>query len=143
VGDPWYRTIGPDEPGYSLILARTPRGAAILAGAIRAGYLEVRPAAARLLPASQPGFPVVRGSLWGRIITCRLLGVPAPRYRGLPMFRFWLSSLSLKRKLQSFYGTAKRIFRKQLRRRAGYEAFEPAGSLVGAEAHPAGQGAGA
>jgi coenzyme F420 hydrogenase subunit beta len=126
VGDPWYRTLGPNEAGHSLILARTERGQRILAGAIEARYLDLKPAEPRLLPASQPGFPVVRGSLWGRLLTCRLLGVAVPRYRGLPMFRFWLSALSIKRKLQSFYGTVKRVFRRRLRHRTPVRAFEPA-----------------
>jgi coenzyme F420 hydrogenase subunit beta len=125
VGDPWYRKLGPDEVGYSLILARTPRGQRILAGAIEAGYLQVKPAEARLLPASQSGFPVVRGSLWARLLTCRLMGVPTPRYIGLPMFRFWISELSLKQKLQSFYGTVKRVFRKRLRHRTPVREFQP------------------
>ena len=43
VGDPWYREIPPDEPGLSLILARTERGRRILHGAIAAGFLTAEP----------------------------------------------------------------------------------------------------
>ena len=39
VGDPWYRVPQPDDPGRSLVLARTERGRALVAAALEAGAL--------------------------------------------------------------------------------------------------------
>jgi coenzyme F420 hydrogenase subunit beta len=91
-----------------------------------AGYLRLERASPDVLEASQPGFPIVRGSVWGRLWTCRLFGVATPRYHQMPMFRFWWSKLSLKEKLQSIYGTIKRIHRRGLRRRVRNIAHDPA-----------------
>ena len=41
VAEPWYREIPPDEPGRSLVLARTERGRRCVAEAVAAGYLEL------------------------------------------------------------------------------------------------------
>ena len=117
VGDPWYRDIGPDEPGSSLIVARTERGRAFLRDALEAGAVVATEVAPDRLPASQPGLEKVRGAVWGRVVVSRLLGVPAPRYHGLPTFRVWLRSLSLGDKLRSTLGLARRVRRKGLRRR--------------------------
>ncbi len=108
VGDPWYRTIEAGEQGSSLILARTPRGKAMIEAAGEAGYLVLQPAAPHLLPDSQPNLIRTRGAVWGRILGSRLMGWPAPRYAHLPMFRFWLSQLSLREKVQSVIGTIRR-----------------------------------
>ena len=117
VGDPWYREIPENEPGRSLVLARTERGRAILERAIEEGYLVLAPANPDVLAASQPELLKTRGTIWGRIWTTRLLGVAAPRYRGLPMLRFWWRELSGREKLQSVIGTIRRVFRKRLRHR--------------------------
>ena len=45
---------------------------------------------------------------------CRLLGVPAPRYVGFPMLRFWLTRLGWRDKLRSLVGTARRVGRRGL-----------------------------
>ena len=52
-----------------------------------------------------------------RILVTKLFGAATPRYRRLPMFRFWWSELNPKAKAQSIYGTIKRVFTKKLRRR--------------------------
>jgi len=116
VGDPWYRPVEDGEPGKSLILARTKRGRSFLHDAARDGYITLESREASLLPRSQPNLLGTRGSLWGRLITLRLFGAPAPRYRGFPMFRYWWSELKAAAKARSLFGTARRIFRKQLRR---------------------------
>lgn len=125
VGDPWYRPVQPGEPGESLVLARTERGRSIVRAAMEAGYLSLRPATPEKLPASQMNLLRVRGSLWGRLLFLRLLGAPAPVYRGMPMFRFWLTTLSLKEKARSTIGTARRVFRKRLRERVAVTAMRP------------------
>jgi coenzyme F420 hydrogenase subunit beta len=115
VGDPWYRPIPDGDPGWSLVLARTERGRQFLHDAMAAGYLTLRKVEADILPRSQPNLLRTRGDIWGRIWTSWLMGAAAPRYHGMPMFRFWLSQLTIKQKLQSIYGTAKRVFTKRLR----------------------------
>jgi coenzyme F420 hydrogenase subunit beta len=117
VGDPWYRPIPPDEPGRSLVLARTEGGEAFLRGAIEAGYVVLESADPGILPASQPNLLGARGAAWGRSLTSRLLGAAAPRFRGMPIFSIWWSALSLREKTSSIAGTAKRVFRKGLRGR--------------------------
>ncbi len=122
VGDPWYRKIVPGEPGNSLILARTKRGQDAIEAAIRDGYLVAKKVDPQLLPASQDNLLSTRGSVWGRIATCRVLGIPAPHYNRIPLFRFWLSKLSIKKKTQSVTGTIRRIFRRKLHRRVKIDA---------------------
>lgn len=114
VGDPWYRKIGPDESGESLVLPRTERGRALVQRAMEAGALRLERASPGTLQASQPELLKTRGAIWGRIATTRLLGASAPRYRGMPTFRFWWSELSVKEKAQSFYGSVKRTFTRRL-----------------------------
>ncbi len=124
VGDPWYRPREEGEAGRSLVLVRTERGRKLLQQAIRSGHLELERVEPEILPASQPNLIHARGANWGRLLTCRLLGAAAPRYEGFPAFRFWLRALSLREKLSSLLGTAKRVFRKGLRERITVERFE-------------------
>ncbi len=124
VGDPWYREIPAGEAGQSLVLARTERGRRVIEGAIAAGYLELKPAEPRILAASQPNLLSTRGAIFARIWVSWLLGAAAPRYRGLPQLRFWLSELSLREKAQSIYGTVKRVFTRRLYRRIEYRGRE-------------------
>mgnify|MGYP003665636697 CR=1 FL=1 len=114
VGDPWYREVQPGEPGKSLIIARTPRGREIIQAAQRSGYLTLETRDATLLPRSQPNLLGTRGGLWGRLIVLRVLGAAVPSFKGFETFRFWRRSLSVKQKIQSFTGTAKRIHSKRL-----------------------------
>jgi len=111
VGDPWYRQIPPGDPGQSLVLVRTERGRRLLREALEGGYLELEQADPSVLPASQPALLRGRGAVWGRTLACRLLGAPAPRYRGFATFRFWWSALTVAQKLRTFAGTVKRILR--------------------------------
>lgn len=111
VGDPWYRPVLPDEPGQSLILARTRLGQKVIRDAIDAGYLIAQNCASNILPDSQPNLLRTRGAVWGRIFASRMIGRAVPRYRRMPMFRFWLGKLTLKQKVQSIVGTWKRIWK--------------------------------
>ncbi len=117
VGDPWHRKRSPDEPGRSLILVRTERGRRVLAEAVAAGYLTVVRSDATALPSSQPELLRGRGAVWGRLLACRLMGVPTPRYRGMPMFRHWWSRLTLREKARATVGTMRRVHRRKLRAR--------------------------
>ncbi|MEL6712264.1 MAG: Coenzyme F420 hydrogenase/dehydrogenase, beta subunit C-terminal domain [Planctomycetota bacterium] len=127
VGDPWYHGEIPEgEVGRSLVIARTERGRAFLARARAAGALELEPRGPEALTRSQPNLLEVRGAVFGRVLTSRLFGAAAPRYRGFATFKTWARHLSLKARAQSFYGTAKRVFVKGLRRRRPVVPYEPA-----------------
>lgn len=127
VGDPWY--VEPDgiDPGRNLIVARSERGRTIVESAIAAGALSARRVDVDRLPASQPDLLRVRGSVWGRIAASRLLGIPAPKYHGLPTFSIWLRDLSTKEKLRSTVGLLRRVRRKRLWRRHPVTPLNPGG----------------
>lgn len=107
-GDPWYREVPPNEPGFSLVLVRTERGRRIVNGAIEQGFLTVRRAHPAMLPASQPNLFARRSALWGRATAFKLLGLPYPRFHGFSLFANWVAS-PLREKLRSVFGTIHRI----------------------------------
>ena len=115
VGDPWYREIGPQEKGSSLIVARTQRGVEILQQAVAAGYLEIVHEDLSLLDKSQPNLLSARGFLWARLHTLRLFGAAVPDFSGFSFFGFWWKQLNLVNKVRSVSGTVRRIYRKRLR----------------------------
>ncbi len=125
VGDPWYREPKAGEAGRSLILARTPKGREIIRRAVESGVLVAERVDPQLLPQSQPKLLHTRGSVWGRIVGSRLVGIPAPRYRNMPMFRYWRSRLSLHTKVQSIFGTIRRALRGNLRARRPVVEYSP------------------
>jgi len=114
VGDPWYREFPEGEPGRSLVLARTTRGAAFLERALAAGALRLERAEPRILPDSQQNLLHTRGAVWARSVVLRSFGIPAPRYEGLATFSIWLRHLTWKQRLQSLYGTVRRVLTKRL-----------------------------
>ncbi|AVT31534.1 coenzyme F420 hydrogenase [Plantactinospora sp. BC1] len=124
VGDPWYRPTG-DDPGQSLVLARTERGVRLVEAAVAAGALVLTPVTADILPASQPNLLRARGAVWGRLRTLRAAGLMTPRLRHLPMAGIWWRHLSTVEKLRSTLGTLRRIGRKRLREPAVLEAYRP------------------
>lgn len=117
VGDPWYRPTHGD-PGRSLVLVRTERGREALRKARNGGALTLVPVAARSLPDSQMNLLRTRGSVWGRLLVLRAALLPVPRFKGMPMFRFWWRTLTTREKAQSTIGTVRRIKGKHLRQRA-------------------------
>lgn len=123
VGDPWYRPTG-DDPGRSLVLARTERGERLVEAAIAAGALVLEPVRPEILPASQPNLLRARGSVWGRLVTLRVAGLMTPRLRHLPTARMWWRHLTVKERLQSTVGTLRRIRRKRLREPAELTPYE-------------------
>ncbi|WP_216852927.1 Coenzyme F420 hydrogenase/dehydrogenase, beta subunit C-terminal domain [Phytoactinopolyspora halotolerans] len=114
VGDPWYRKLEEGEPGRSLVVVRTENGREALHSALRDGALEGHPIPLERLPQSQPNLASTRGAVWARVLTMRLVGLPAPTFSGLPSFRPWLR-LDLRTKISSVGGTLKRIKRRGLR----------------------------
>ena len=111
VGDPWYRPIQEGEMGSSLIVARTDVGKRCVETAINDGALTALRVDPDLLPKSQPNLLRTRGEVWGRMLGARLCGALTPRYQGLPSFRFWVSEVSLPRKLRSILGAMRRCIR--------------------------------
>lgn len=118
-GDPWYREIREDEPGLSLVLARTEKGREIVRGAIDAGYVVLEPVRPEVLELSQKELQLKRGAIWGRVVTMKWLGVAAPRFQGFHLFRNWMS-IPFSHKLRSISGTARRIFARSYHRPHDY-----------------------
>lgn len=116
VGDAWHRPIEAGDPGRSLVLARTGRGRTALAAAAAVGAVVLRPAPVTALADSQPNLVRTRGAVAARVATLQVLGVAAPRFRGFSMWRFWWTALSLRAKVSSTLGTARRVKRRGLRR---------------------------
>jgi coenzyme F420 hydrogenase subunit beta len=115
IGDPWYRRWRLSEPGRSLVVVRTETGRRLLESALAGGAIAGRVLDLDRLPQSQPGLQSTRGAVWGRVLTMRLLGLPAPRFRGMPAFRLWWR-LSWREKLTSTVGTARRVRARRLRK---------------------------
>lgn len=107
-GDPWYRKIEPDDPGWSLVLVRTERGREILQKAMNAGYVKLERVGASIVPRSQKALLRRRCRIWGRLLTMRIMRIPVPRYTGFSLFENWLR-VPATEKLHSFGGTLKRI----------------------------------
>jgi len=107
-GDPWYRKIQEGELGTSLVLVRTEKGRQIVKGAIQAGYVQLEPVNPEVLELSQKELLLKRGAIWGRLMTMKALGIPAPYFQGFSLFRNWLK-LPAWNKARSILGTIKRI----------------------------------
>lgn len=107
-GDPWYRPVRENEAGLSLVLTRTERGRELLRRARETGYVHLDPSDVHNALNSQANLIRKRGSIWGRVLALRLLGLPAPRLLGFSLFENWMR-LSLVEKVKSTLGTARRI----------------------------------
>ncbi len=115
VGDPWYRPVQEGELGRSLVVVRTERGRDMLARALADGALVGERLDLERLRESQPNLEITRGAVWGRRWAMKVLGMPAPRFRGMPSLRAWLR-LSWRAKASSTLGTVRRIVVRRLRR---------------------------
>ncbi len=109
-GDPWYEEPDGENPGFSLIVARTKRGKEIIEGAIAAGYLQATPAETWKLDKSQEGLLRKKGAVWGRRLMHRLFFLPNTKFKDLDLFGIWLT-LSRREKIGSTIGTARRILK--------------------------------
>lgn len=116
-GDPWYREVGPNETGSSLIVVRTERGRAAIHGALKTGYLDLKPAEPWKLLKSQTNLSKKRAAVWGRRLAFRAFGIRITRLQGFPLFRLWMG-LPLKEKLKSTLGTLRRIKQRKYYRSA-------------------------
>jgi coenzyme F420 hydrogenase subunit beta len=122
-GDPWYRKERDGGPGSSLVIVRTERGREIVRGAIGSGYVCLESADAQKLVLSQGNLVAKRGAIWGRIVTMRALGLPVPKLRGFSLFKDWWRS-SLRDKLRSTLGTARRVVARRYRKALQFEMME-------------------
>lgn len=111
-GDPWYREVGAEEAGTSLLVVRTELGRNIVRNAMQAGCIELTAADPWKLEQSQKNLLNKRRSAWGRRMAFRVFGLPVTQLNGFPLFRLWLG-LSLKDKLKSTFGTARRIVQRR------------------------------
>ena len=105
-GDAWHRQ-GEGADGISLILARTPHGAEVVAGAIRDGYLDATISDAARVVLAQP-LTRRRMLVPARVAALRTAGLPAPRYPG---FRLPTASrrLGMRAWAKEYAGMLKRI----------------------------------
>jgi coenzyme F420 hydrogenase subunit beta len=123
VGDPWYREVGEQEPGQSLILIRTERGRRIFQEAIESGYVEAVEAEPDILYRSQKNLLGKRQAIWGRLLAMKLLGIPYPRLEGFHLFENWLD-LPMKEKVKSVLGTARRIIQRNYFKPLDYSDYQ-------------------
>lgn len=114
-GDPWYEKPDGKNPGFSLVVARTQRGKEIVEGAMAAGYLVLKPAEKWKLEKSQSGLLSKKGSVWGRCLALRCMGLPVTRFQGLDLWHCW-RRLSIKEKIKSIFGTFRRAMTRKLYR---------------------------
>ena len=115
-GDPWYEEPDGRNPGFSLVVARTQRGREIIEGAVKAGYLSLRPAEAWKLEKSQAGLILKKGAVWGRRLASSVVGLPVTRFVGLDFSPSW-RRLPFGGKLRGIFGTLRRIMVRKLFRR--------------------------
>ncbi len=115
-GDAWHAHGGGDDPGRSLLLARTERGAEMVRKAAEAGYLELTPRTQETVLQAQPNLLSKRHQLFGRLLAMRLLAVPAPKLRGFNLLRGWWA-LSPGWKARTVGGTLRRLVSRGLWRR--------------------------
>ncbi len=111
-GDPWYEKPDGTNPGFSLVVVRTERGRKILRAAIDAGYLELKPAEHWKLVKSQSGLLQKKGSVWGRRLALRLMGLPVTDFKGMSLFPCW-SRLGFMDKMKSVFGTLRRCLQRK------------------------------
>ncbi|WP_051645228.1 Coenzyme F420 hydrogenase/dehydrogenase, beta subunit C-terminal domain [Labrenzia sp. DG1229] len=112
-GDPWYEEPDGENPGFSLLVARTRLGREIIEGAIEHGYLTANPAEVWKLEKSQAGLLRKKGAVWGRRQMHRVMGMPNARFKDIDLFSLWLD-LPFRTKVRSTLGTLQRIWRRRL-----------------------------
>lgn len=106
-----------ERPGVSLVVARTPLGAQILADAMAAGAIATAPFDPARLAAIQPGQRERRRALLARLLALRLAGRPVPRHEGLRLFAAARQN-PLLRNLKNFAGMLRRVLRPSRRKDA-------------------------
>lgn len=117
VADAWHHPVSCNQPGLSVMIARTARGKQIIEQAVLDGFIEAETVSPEILPLCRPGQAASQGGLWARMRTLKAMRAPIPDYRGLDLFRLWVSELSIMEKIRSILSTIRRVFVKKLCRR--------------------------
>lgn len=102
-----------EEDGISLIVARTPKGAEVIAGAQSAGRLSGADFDVTELRSIQPGQFTRRKLLRARLAGLWVMGKPVPRYTGLQVQAAARLAPTLDR-MRNFLGMIRRVFRGQV-----------------------------
>ncbi|MCW4385451.1 Coenzyme F420 hydrogenase/dehydrogenase, beta subunit C-terminal domain [Salinibacterium sp. SYSU T00001] len=100
-----------EEDGVSALIARTRRGADVIARAIASGVLRAEPLDVDELARVQPLQVKRRTTLLARLLGARAAGRPVPRYRGFGLFRFALAHP--RETLRTARGTLRRVRRER------------------------------
>ncbi len=95
VADAWHRSVSDNQPGLSVMVARTVCGKEILEQAIHDGFIKAETVSPEVLPLCRPGQAAYQGGLWARVQTLKLMWVPTPEYQRFDLFRLWISVLSV------------------------------------------------
>lgn len=93
--------------GRSALVVRTARGQRLLRAAVEAGVIGVEPLDLDALAQIQPFQRTRRSTVTGRTLGSRLGGRPAPRYRGLGLWR--LAATALRQNIRAARGTFRRV----------------------------------
>ncbi|WP_210528780.1 Coenzyme F420 hydrogenase/dehydrogenase, beta subunit C-terminal domain [Rubellimicrobium arenae] len=96
-----------EQPGVSLMVARTALGERLIAEAQAAGRIGTGPFDVATLAAIQPGQRERRRGLAARLLALRLVGRPVPRYEGLRIVAAARQN-PLKRNVRNFLGMVRR-----------------------------------
>lgn len=115
-GDAWHEKNNDNSDGLSIIIVRTERGREFLKNAVANGYVELVNEDKTMLPRSQSNLFKANSQLWGRLLAMRVIGCVTPDYKGYSLFKMWALNLNFKEKLQSVFGTAKRLYKKEIYR---------------------------
>jgi coenzyme F420 hydrogenase subunit beta len=134
VADAWHRPVLDNQPGLSVMIARTVRGKEIFEQAICDGFVEAEAASPEILPLCRPGQAAYQGGLWARVQTLKAMRVPTPEYPGFGLSRLWISELSVLAKTRSVLSTIKRVFVKKLYQSRTMSQYLP--SLSRSDQHP-------
>jgi coenzyme F420 hydrogenase subunit beta len=106
-GDAWNRYQQNGNPGLSLVLARTDRGAKVITGAIASGFISLKPATVQDVVDAQ-GLVRRRQELHGRLWAMKSLMIPAPTFPGFHLKEAW-QSCSHQTKFRTVAGTLRRL----------------------------------
>jgi len=118
-GDPWYRETEGD-PGRSLILLRTKKGADFYEHGCLSNYIKSEKAEPDTLPASQKSVFQRRCQIHARLKAIRMFNIPAPNYTGFDLKNNWKSN-SFKVKWKTYLSTIKRCLFRNWRKQQTYD----------------------
>jgi len=111
-GDAWHRFPDGVDKGQSIVMVRSERGREILHKAMEAGYLDLTPCSADDVLKAQ-GLPQRRKELFERLLAMRMLLIPTPRAKGMPLQKVWLKN-SPKTQARTILGTLMRLLQRGL-----------------------------